>query len=245
MNIILCKSLKDKTLDDYSQLIRAEKIEFIFDDFYMGPDKTYLAHVINAEEYIEFHIPNLVYRIPYRIDEEYEYEYYMSLDVDQTPLSIDKKSGDIQMGTFVLPAKQINDKSLETLFDCYKEIYVFTIYVLDSMARIMQQAAQRNKMIKQRNGANKYKYSREHRISTANRKVWLFDDIVQYACDQYVEHKGTHKIECPCWEVRGHYRHYKNGNVVFIRSYKKGKQKDTAQPIGKEYIAESRKAVTQ
>lgn len=89
----------------------------------------------------------------------------------------------------------------------------------------------------------KYKYSREHRISTVNNKVWLFDDIVQYACDQFIEHKGTHKIECPCWEVRGHYRHYKNGHVVFIRSYKKGKQKDTAQPIGKEYIAGQRKPV--
>jgi hypothetical protein len=28
-----------------------------------------------------------------------------------------------------------------------------------------------------------------------------------------------------CWTVRGHYRHYKNGRVVYIKSYEKGNRK--------------------
>ena len=80
-----------------------------------------------------------------------------------------------------------------------------------------------------------HKYSKEHRISTSKNKIYLFDDILKYVSDNYIPEGGHHDIQCPCWEVRGHYRHYKNGNVVFIKSYKKGKQKDTATPKSKEY----------
>jgi len=33
-------------------------------------------------------------------------------------------------------------------------------------------------------------------------------------------------ITCPCWGVAGHYRHYKNGKTVFIKSYRKGKKRN-------------------
>ena len=36
-------------------------------------------------------------------------------------------------------------------------------------------------------------------------------------------------ITCPCWGVAGHYRHYKNGNVVFIESYRKGKKRNNPE----------------
>lgn len=39
--------------------------------------------------------------------------------------------------------------------------------------------------------------------------------------------KGTkHNITCEHWEVRGHYRHYKSGKVVFIKPFDKGRNKD-------------------
>lgn len=41
------------------------------------------------------------------------------------------------------------------------------------------------------------------------------------------------EITCPCWGVRGHFRHYKNGKVVFVEAYVKGKEKDNYK--GKEY----------
>lgn len=82
-----------------------------------------------------------------------------------------------------------------------------------------------------------HKYSREHRISTRQNKLYLFSDILKYVSDNYVPEGGHHNIQCPCWEVRGHYRHYKSGKVVFIPAYKKGKQRDKVEPRPKEYYA--------
>lgn len=41
------------------------------------------------------------------------------------------------------------------------------------------------------------------------------------------------EITCPCWGVRGHFRHYRNGKVVFVEAYVKGKEKEAYK--GKEY----------
>lgn len=81
------------------------------------------------------------------------------------------------------------------------------------------------------------KYSRKHRLSTGLNKIYLFDDVIKYIHDNYVSQGSHHNIQCPCWEVRGHYRHYKSGKVVFIPSYKKGKQRDKVPPKDKEYYA--------
>lgn len=80
-----------------------------------------------------------------------------------------------------------------------------------------------------------HKYSREYRLSTKQNRIYLFSDILKYVSDTYVPEGQHHSIQCPCWEVRGHYRHYKSGKVVFIPAYKKGKQRDKAEPKPKEY----------
>ena len=39
-----------------------------------------------------------------------------------------------------------------------------------------------------------------------------------------------------CWTVRGHYRHYQNGNVVYIAPYEKGENRNTGKKKqGREY----------
>lgn len=80
-----------------------------------------------------------------------------------------------------------------------------------------------------------HRYSREHRISTTQNKIYLFDDIVKYVSEKYVPESGHYKVTCPCWEVRGHYRHYKSGKVIFVPAYRKGKDRKTAKPKDKEY----------
>lgn len=47
--------------------------------------------------------------------------------------------------------------------------------------------------------------------------------------------KGTKPYErhIDSWEVRGHYRHYKSGKIVFIKSYVKGNKE--VKPLDKEY----------
>ncbi len=41
------------------------------------------------------------------------------------------------------------------------------------------------------------------------------------------------EIQCKAWGVRGHFRHYKNGKVIFVEAYVKGKDRDQYQ--GKVY----------
>lgn len=43
-------------------------------------------------------------------------------------------------------------------------------------------------------------------------------------------------IKCPAWGVRGHYRHLKSGQVIFIKPYTKGKErKNLDKYVSKEY----------
>lgn len=69
-------------------------------------------------------------------------------------------------------------------------------------------------------------------------KVYLLDEIVEYVNENGLtdSKNGTHKINCPCWSVRGHYRHYKSGKVIFVENYKKGKERENKEPKSKTYI---------
>ncbi|MCI8378594.1 MAG: hypothetical protein HFH72_08765 [Lachnospiraceae bacterium] len=68
-------------------------------------------------------------------------------------------------------------------------------------------------------------------------KVYLLDEIVEYINENglTISQNGTHKINCPCWSVRGHYRHYKSGKVIFVENYKKGKERENKEPKSKTY----------
>ena len=59
------------------------------------------------------------------------------------------------------------------------------------------------------------------------------DDAVYLCKTEY----GTarRKIMCECYGVRGHYRHYKNGAVVFIKPYKKGTKRNEGNPVKQNY----------
>ena len=48
-----------------------------------------------------------------------------------------------------------------------------------------------------------------------------------------VERKKA-EFRCLAWGVRGHFRHYKSGKVVFIAPFVKGKEKDKYK--GKDYV---------
>lgn len=68
-------------------------------------------------------------------------------------------------------------------------------------------------------------------------KIFLLDDIAEYVSENGLNTNSStsYKINCPCWNVRGHYRHYKSGKVVFVENYKKGKYRDKIEPKCKTY----------
>jgi hypothetical protein len=49
-------------------------------------------------------------------------------------------------------------------------------------------------------------------------------------------HKGSHAKKTGCFSVRGHFRHYKSGKVVWIAEFKKGtgKEKERTYKLGAE-----------
>lgn len=140
----------------------------------------------------------------------YDPDYYMQGDL------IDKNNNR-------LIQKEDNDIRSRMAFMCLKIIIFCLGYIMNYPRKHKQERIAF------------HRYSREHRLSISNNKIYLFDDIVKYVSDNYIPEGGHHNIQCPCWEVRGHYRRYKSGKVVFIQSYRKGKQRDTAQPKKHEY----------
>ena len=53
--------------------------------------------------------------------------------------------------------------------------------------------------------------------------IYLLKDIITYVSNS----KPGNNITCECWSVRGHFRHYKNGNVTWISSYEKGSKRNS------------------
>lgn len=108
-------------------------------------------------------------------------------------------------------------------------------YILSTMAIITLMGEERARKKVRKNNASPSETKSNSKGSSLKKKVYLLDDIVEYVSEQYIENHGHHTINCPCWEVRGHYRHYKSGKTIFIPSYKKGKEKDTAMPEPRQY----------
>lgn len=71
--------------------------------------------------------------------------------------------------------------------------------------------------------------------SDKENKIYLLDEIVEYVNVNGLKSNGAYTINCPCWSVRGHYRHYKNGKVIFVKNYEKGKEKGKVKPKRKIY----------
>lgn len=107
--------------------------------------------------------------------------------------------------------------------------------VLKVMLYIM--TAQREKVFKQKSANKEREKHEKNKKEKSEDKIYLLDEIVDYVNENglMIQSSGTHKINCPCWSVRGHYRHYKTGKVIFVENYKKGKDRDKIEPKSKTY----------
>lgn len=152
------------------------------------------------------------------------------------------ENGEFAHGKLAVPLSHIEwSKTTDWYERCFNTEYYYNLAVefgtmiYGLMVYIMTESEKRNRQIKKKNGGTVINYQKKE-YRPIDKKVFLLDDIISYVSDSYIPSAGHHEIQCPCWEVRGHYRHYKSGKVVFIPSYKKGKQRDTAKPKDKEYF---------
>ncbi len=77
----------------------------------------------------------------------------------------------------------------------------------------------------------KYKPINERKEYKPKTEYKLFEIIRKY---QKHINSNRHNITCDYWEVKGHFRHYKNGKVVYIKPFSKGKNKEKKE-INKTY----------
>lgn len=70
----------------------------------------------------------------------------------------------------------------------------------------------------------KYKAPEERKYNPPKNKVYKLIDVVR----KYERHINKNKkhITCEYWEVKGHFRHYKSGKVVWVKPHSKGKNKE-------------------
>lgn len=114
-------------------------------------------------------------------------------------------------------AKNNAEKYFQRMMGYWISIRCYIMKVLKERGRIIKESKQKN----ENSSKNKTKKKNEPYVYE-NKEIFLFDELIEYLTSP----KGRHIIKCQCWTVRGHIRHYKNGKEVFIRSYKKGKNKD-------------------
>ena len=79
---------------------------------------------------------------------------------------------------------------------------------------------------------------KKHKAKSKNKSVYLLSEIVDYVNDNdlLIKPSKNHKITCPCWSVRGHYRTYKSGKKVFVKPFNKGKERGKAAPKQHTYV---------
>ena len=96
------------------------------------------------------------------------------------------------------------------------------IYVLSAF-KLVQGRAYRNKKIL---FTEKEYEMREHKFEPREiNKPIILEDTIQVIFSSNTEETRDYVRHIEAWGVRGHERHYKNGKVVFIKPYTKGKGK--------------------
>lgn len=66
----------------------------------------------------------------------------------------------------------------------------------------------------------RYKPVSQRKQSKPKEEYKLFEVIRRYS--KHINH-SRHKITCESWQVKGHFRHYKNGKVSYVKPFIKGK----------------------
>ena len=126
-----------------------------------------------------------------------------------------------------------NEKEQQTI---YNEIGEFLILYAGINKLLLSNQGKRYQPGQQLSKASKLAVTRSLPNNVVLRPVSL--DINGYSDDLRKQSDGVTGIvkewHCAAWGVRGHYRHYKSGKVVFINSYTKGKLRNQGVP-GREY----------
>lgn len=125
----------------------------------------------------------------------------------------------------------------EAAFELFDMCFQFMITILDkSYDRAVKYKKNEDLKIKD---AEKIKEHNKLAGKMFPRKnIKLFDDLIIYTAQNYNPDDLKRKYLKPVWQVRGFYRHYKDGRVIYIKPFLKGRDRNKGMPGGNTYIAE-------
>lgn len=128
-------------------------------------------------------------------------------------------------GKFATDIPSMPRQKQEEFFNVASDIVIsFMLYV---------EARAKEVRVEQRLSPNILKTLRED-YEYRPRECYFFKDIINYA--KLHPTKASIHYRCECWGVRGHFRHYGTGQVIFIKPYLKGAKKDIIKPHSNNYL---------
>lgn len=127
--------------------------------------------------------------------------------------------------------KLVKSQNKKDLKELYKENYDF-IDILPPMAfieYIIRESKNRKYeyVIIENKESKENKYKNKKQNIKSKQEYGLLDCIKIYQKKEGIRKK--YEITCESWEVRGYFRHYKNGKVVWVKPFTKGKGKSKQQ----------------
>ena len=140
---------------------------------------------------------------------------------------------------------QVQDAVAKYVADCM-DLIVYMNHCIDiendKRRKAEAEALENAEDEKEKNPDKKPRKVVYHENSKKNAREIRVGDI----CINLGKKSGTKKTsvmhrKCLCWGVRGHKRYYKSGKVVYIKPYKKGRDRIKSDPEGKTYLLKGEK----
>ena len=123
--------------------------------------------------------------------------------------------------TYKTLVKDCDDNEFTNFIRYVELMMLYIIYIKDNPI-IKYKTVKRGRRVKIQNNTNdNHTQKRTSVLKIGEKTIYTIqgnkEDITNFKKTTYNRHKDS-------WEVQGHYRRYKNGKVVFIQGYVKGKK---------------------
>ena len=114
---------------------------------------------------------------------------------------------------------------------------------MDACMTIKDAAYERAILYKKKEDERKFDESQLRQLKKIKKRnkmqdIYLLEDTIAYMATTLPEEKLKRHMNCPVWDVRGFYRHYKNGMVKWINGFQKGRDRNKGkETTDRTYIA--------
>lgn len=165
-------------------------------------------------------------------------EWLYKVEVDREVIQVNRINLETRKSTkaictfveFVRGYKWAQTTGPSTVIERYKfaqehqdNLYYTTLHVIEFIIYVMMKSLEEREEEVVETRVRNTSSKRKNAKSNTDHVYSLTDCVRKYA--KHVNH-CNHVITCEHWEVRGHYRHYKSGKVVYVKPFEKGKNRD-------------------